>query len=185
MALDRPARLTRRFAQTRSRANPLRRRPRVPAPEHPVVNPLELPGGLEARSRGKSLFRMWAGAYRDVIGYVWADSFDSAFEIWVEYLDDNEPHVLTTLDESDLRRAAEDEGIAWRSTWPDWEDPRFERVVQAAEADLTVIGHTTLTHGTHIVSHEWGGEEVTDPGEWDAVYAWSLQQYRDEYGEEP
>jgi len=41
---------------------------------------------------------MWA-AYGNNMGYVWAGSEESAFEIWVEWLDDNEPGCLTSHEE--------------------------------------------------------------------------------------
>lgn len=129
------------------------------AEEADIANPEENPGIEE----GKPLFLMFAGAYGDTHAWVWADHLEDAFEVFVEWLDDNAPGLLTELDESDLKNAAKDEGIAWQPHWPDWDDRQFQKVVEAAEADLTVIGHTTLKHGTHIASYEWGGDEI-DPG---------------------
>jgi hypothetical protein len=130
---------------------------------------------------------MWAGTYRDTRGYVWARSFDDAFEKWVEYLDTlpNAKLFFVKLDVNDLKRAAEDEGIQWRAHWPDFDDEKFQRVVEAAEADLTSIGHTQLDHGSYIASDEWGGDEINDPEEWARVEAYSLHKYRREYGEDP
>lgn len=109
----------------------------------------------------KALFLMWAGAYGDTKCFVWADHFEDAFEEFVEWLDDNAPGVLTDITVEDLKRAAEDEGIAWQDEWPDDSD-EFYKVVEAAEVDMTAIGHTTLKHGQYIPSWEWGGDEITD-----------------------
>jgi hypothetical protein len=125
---------------------------------------------------GTDLYLMWAGAHAPHYVWVWAGSFDDAFEELVEHLDDEAPGLLTTLDEGDLKRAAEDEDIEWKEEWPDWEDPEFERVVQAAEVDYTTIGHTTLKHGTHIASWEWGGDEVTDDMVWLTVAERSVDE---------
>ena len=35
--------------------------------------------------------------------------------------------------------------------------------------DWTVIGHTSLKHGVHIASYEWGGDDVTEEVEYDTV----------------
>jgi len=46
-------------------------------------------------------------------------------------------------------------------TRPERGDERlWEKVREAAEADLTVIGHTTLQHGQFIPSWEWTVSEV-------------------------
>lgn len=122
-----------------------------------------------------NLFRMWFGAYGSVV-YVWADNFESAFEELVEYLDDEAPGVLVNLTEDDIKAAAKDEGVEWREHWPDWDDEDFQRVVEAAEADLTVIGHTTLKHGQYIPSWEWGGDDVTGDDEYDIVQERSFEE---------
>lgn len=125
------------------------------AEETPIVNPDEV-------AWKDTLFKMWAGAYGEAVGYVWADHFEDAFEEFVEWLDDNAPGHLVSLDEDDLKEAARDLGLKWRGEWPDWEDEDFQRVVEHAEVDLTVIGHTTLEHGQYIASWEWGGAEVPE-----------------------
>lgn len=127
----------------------------------PILNASEHPRA--------TLFRMWAGEMDPTVVYVWATSFDSAFEELVEWLDENAPGRLTKLDEGDLKSAAKDEGIAWKAGWPDWDDPEFQKVQERAEADLTVIGHTSLKHGTHIASWEWGGDEIHPGGKQYAV----------------
>jgi hypothetical protein len=123
--------------------------------EHPVVN--------TPSSERQPLFLMWAGAYGSTKGYVWADHLEDAFEAWVEWLDDNAPGLLCTVDDSDYREAAKELGIDLEAfDGPLWEHPDIDRIRDHAEADLTAIGHTTLNHGTHIPSWEWGGDEVTD-----------------------
>ncbi len=126
--------------------------------EVPIANPSEL-------TNSKRLWLFQFGAAGDTYLYVWNDSEESAFEEAVEWLDENAPGHLTNLTEKDLRAAAADENIRWEPTWPDWDDPAFAHVVQAAEADLTQIGHTTLKHGQYLVSHEWAFDEVHDKAE--------------------
>lgn len=126
--------------------------------ETPIANP----GDLDS---DKTLYEFQFGVYADTKVYVWADNDEDAFEIAVEWADDHAKGVFTTITEADLKEAAEDEDIEWQDHWPDWDDPEFEKVVQAAEADLTAIGHTQLKSGTHIVSYEWHFHEVTDHDE--------------------
>ncbi len=128
----------------------------------------------------KGLYLMWAGQVGSVRVYVWADSFESAFEEFVEYLDDEAPGMLTDVTEDDLKEAAQDKGIEWQETWPDWEDSDFVVVAEAAEVDLTSIGHTTLKHGQYIASWEWGGAEVTSEEDWDIVAERSVEESEDE-----
>lgn len=57
-------------------------------PDNAIANPGEaefhLPGhGEEIRAVG--LYSMWAGAYHSTRVYVWADSFESAFEVVGQY----------------------------------------------------------------------------------------------------
>lgn len=118
----------------------------------------ELPLVCESLDAGGTLFEMWAGAYADTKVLVRAEHFETAFELLVEWLDDNAPGCLTKLETSDYEAAAEELGLVW--------DPKEglgmdeARIIEHAEADLTVIGHTTLKNGTHIASYEWGGAEV-------------------------
>ncbi len=150
-----------------------------------MANPLELPDARSARER-LGLYAMWGstGGYSAVNVYVWARSFDQAFELFVEWLDDHAPGVLDTIGEPELAASAAELGVPWPLRYPD-EDPRLERVIEHAESGFTPIGHTTLDHGTHIQSDHWGGHEVTDPDEYDSVYEWSRYKYRQEYGEDP
>jgi hypothetical protein len=139
----------------------------------PIANPGEFEVDTEPRYRTRQLFRMWFGAYGETALYVWADSFESAFEEAVEWLDDNAPWHLTSLDESDLKEAADDLGIAFSKDMPE-ED--LMRVMEHAETDLTLIGHTTLEHGEYVASWEWGGDEVTDARELELVEERSVQE---------
>jgi len=178
---ERPVTLAKRLSNASGRARASARHGGTHRPVHherrPPVNPI-VTHRRPARVGGKSeqqwpiinsgdhdwtqnLFLMWAGAYGDTRGYVWANSFEDAFEHWVEYLDERAPGLLTNLDEGDLRESARDLGIEWQADWPDHEDRKFQRVVEHAEVDLTPIGHTTLEHGAYIPSHEWGGDEIT------------------------
>jgi hypothetical protein len=114
----------------------------------------------------KSLFLMWAGDFSTTKVYVWADSFDVAFEVLTEWLDDNAPGRLVsyaeetaTLDEYRREHGISDE------KWLDMQqagDPAYE-VYQAIEEEngWTLIGHTTLDRGGHIPSYEWGGDDVS------------------------
>jgi len=128
------------------------------------------------------LFRLWFGQVGTTHVYCWADSFESAFEVAVEWLDDKGfagYFVDVTVD--DLKEAAEDLGIPWKPEWPQVgviDDPDYEKVLEHAEADLTCIGHTTLKSGRYIPSYEWGGDDVqagTDE------YREVLARSRDEY----
>lgn len=142
-----------------------------------VANPGEA-SSVDPSGRGQelALYQMWAGTYGDTRVYIWADSLESAFEELVEWLDDNAPGILTTFDESDYRAAAKDLGIEWQPNWPDWEDRKFEKVAEQTEADHTVIGHTTLKHGTHIASDDWGGGEIREGSdEWNEVVVASFE----------
>lgn len=110
-----------------------------------------------------NLYLMWAGAYGTDRAYVWADSFDSAFEEFVEWLDNNKNcAAFYTLDESDFKEAANNLNIAWKPTWPDHQDPDFEPVWEEAESDLTVLGWSTFKCGDYLISHEWGGGDAMD-----------------------
>jgi hypothetical protein len=155
----------------------------------PIVNPLELPTGQHDR---KQLFRMWAG-YNGPVVYIWADHFEDAFEELQEYLDDNAPGVFTLLTEQDYRDAAADLKLAWKPHWPDPDDVDFERVTQAAEADLTMVGgHTTFkvarqpgVWGVFLPSDEWGGGDVDDCEELLGVWKASAVAYVEQYDEDP
>ncbi len=143
----------------------------------PIANASE-----HAATHRTQLFRMWAGSAcnagllgREV--YVWADHFGDAFEVLVEWLDDNYPSALTSpaemielLDEASREVGHE----SWEAAQTHWKVNGgheaagwycdmlndLHEIVEAAEADLTIIGHTTLKHGYAIPSHEWGGNEV-------------------------
>lgn len=126
--------------------------------EHPIANtPMD----------GSELFLMWAGTATNsgLLGvqvYVWADSFDDAFEELVEYLDDHAPGCLVS--HADAEEALEDycqeHGICLDGEDEDAWCAAHEAVELAN--DWTSIGHTSLKHGNHIASHEWGGDEVPD-----------------------
>jgi hypothetical protein len=118
--------------------------------------------------------------------YIWADSFDDAWEELVEYLDAHAPEVFETIGEDELKEAADDLNIPWKATWPDWQDRDFEKVVEHAEADYTMISHTTLkSGGTHIRSDMWGGDDVTDGDELNEVWTLSAESCEDDEEYEP
>lgn len=133
----------------------------VPKDEIPIANP----GDYDDR---KSLFLMWAGASSPLQVYVWADHFEDAFEAMVDFIDEHEKcGIFTFLDDSDYRAAARDAGIEWPAGEDfDWLSERDQnRVREAAEVDLSVIGHTTLKcqegkGSAFIPSWEWGGDEI-------------------------
>ena len=128
----------------------------------PIANPDEF-------EDDKKLYLFTFGAYGSTKVYVWADHDEDAFEIAVEWLDDNAPGHLTDVTEDDLKRSAEDLGVEWQPSWPDWDDAAFAHVVQNAEADLTQVAHTTLKHGQYLHSWEWTFDEVTDPAEYERI----------------
>ena len=129
--------------------------------EIPIANP----GDYDR----ETLFEMWVGACSPLRVLVWADSFEDAWEEMVDYCDHPErAGVFSTVDDSDLRAAAEDLGLSWDEIKDDHSSEAFDRVVNAAQADMSMVGHTTLHHVTApgmpcIPSWEWGGGEV-DPG---------------------
>lgn len=110
----------------------------------------------------QSQFCFSFGAYGWTKVRVWADRdcFEDAFEIAVEWLDDNAPgHLVSHEEFAQLcREAAEELGVEFD---PSEDYETNEAVFQAAEADLTIIGHTSLKHGSHIASHEWTVDEIT------------------------
>ncbi len=98
-----------------------------------------------------SLFKMWwsHGSYESHSVYVWADSFDDAFEVLVEYLDDNAPGALTNIGVAELKEAAKDLGISWQKSWPNHDDEQFQKVVEHAEIDLTDWAHHAHPRAVH------------------------------------
>lgn len=126
----------------------------------PVINPSELPQrGMYSRNRGScNLYKMSTNVGDE--GYVWTDTYEDAFEEWVEHLDTASPGVFETLTEDDLKEAAADLGYEWEDSWPDFNDPTFNEVQGHAEADLDHIGHTTLNSGTHIPKDAWNQHEI-------------------------
>ena len=134
----------------------------------PVVNP------SDHDWTRNNLYCMWAGAYGDVKCFVWADSFDDAFEHLVEYLDDHAPGCLTRVDyDAAARELGYDSYAAAETHSPDtYNDGNLDRIREIAETDMTIIGHTTLKNGDAIPSWEWGGDEISDKCEtFDAVKA--------------
>lgn len=143
--------------------------------------------------RHSPLWLLSFGAYGDTHVYVWTDTnegVEGAFERAVEALDDwGLCGFFTTLDEGDLRSAAEDAGyseedIDEMASSKEWADD----VIEAAEVDLTVIGHTSLTNcektlgggPLYIPSYEWFVREVDDAEEIEQVYAASYDATHDE-----
>jgi hypothetical protein len=108
----------------------------------------------------EGLLRIWMGQHAPTFLYYFGSSVEDAFEEAVEWADDHAPGLLFMLGLEEYKGAAEDEGIEWNDAWPDFEDPDFQRVVDAAEADMTIIGHTTLKNGNAVPSWEWGVDEI-------------------------
>jgi hypothetical protein len=155
------------------------------ADETPVANPSELDFFEDNRHVHEGpLWFFSFGAYGDTHVYVWADGIESAFEIAVEWLDIHAPGLLTDLTEGDYRAAADDLGIPWDPEWltGGGDERQWEKVRDAAEADLTPIGHTTLAHGQFIPSWEWKVSEVPrDSDDWQyAVEKSKLENQREE-----
>lgn len=150
----------------------------------PVLNPSDLPQDRHYRWSRGYLFKMSTnvGDY----GYIWSDSDEIPLEEWVDYLDDVSPSIFETVDEDDLKEAAEDLGKEWQDDWPDWGDPEFAEVAEHAEADLDVIGHTTLKSGTHIPKDAWSFETIeTYSDEYNEVWCACAKAIFDEEGEWP
>jgi hypothetical protein len=91
-------------------------------------------------------------------------SADDAVELMLEWCDDNAPGLLC---EPDYGEAARELGVPW----PMPEEGRdIERVLERAETDLIVCGHTTLRNGSAIPAwevhfDELSPEEVSDYAE--------------------
>ncbi len=139
-----------------AKANPRRRRRKKRAaanPEEvPIANPCDAPGLLYGDRQ--TLFYWSLGAYGDKHVYVWADSYESAEEEMLEWVDDHAPGLLSTVGEEDYKNAAEELGVDWDPSEPD------DEVIQKAEADMIMVSHTTLEHGNAIPSWEVHVNEV-------------------------
>ena len=115
-------------------------------------------------SDGERCFRFVFGAYGSTRVDVFADHAEDAFEVATEWLDDNAPGYLVAVGLTELKEAAQELGLslpisAAGETWDD--SPEFERILAKAEEGLTPISHTTLKHGSYLVSHEWDFSELT------------------------
>lgn len=134
-----------------------------------------------------TLFRVWFGeGYgAPTCCYVWTsgDAPDDAFEQAVDWLDDEGiVGYFVSLDEGNMKDAAESEGLMWPglADFDPCGDDDHARILSAAETDLTIIGHTTLSSATvdiigggphYVPSEQWGLDEIdSDSDEWRAVY---------------
>jgi len=167
--------------------------------EIPVVNPLALP---HDRFPSERLFKMWAGQTGTTFGYVWSDSEEDAFEEWVEYLDEHAPGHLVSHEEfvELLDEAAREKGFqSWADAEAQWLAKNgkhagwhndmmndYSEIVESAEADLTIIGHTSPKHGGYIASYEWGFDEIDRSSEeFDSVWQACAEAYEAQYDELP
>jgi hypothetical protein len=114
------------------------------------------------------LYRFRFGAYGETVVDVFADTDEAAFEIAVEWLDECAPGHLVTIGDAELREAADELGLAMpvvhdcAGGWDDaWSDSRWAKIIEHAERDLTIIGHTTLKHGAYLRSWEWTLTELS------------------------
>lgn len=136
--------------------------------EYPIANAGDFDG-----SRDMQLFLMHADME---MAWVWVEQWEgleTAFEKFVEYLDDEgKCGYFTSLEPEDFVESANDLGIEWDDEywpWPSDSDRNWDRVVEHAEADLTVLGWTTFKCGEYL-NAEWGGSEVDNTSaEWEAV----------------
>jgi hypothetical protein len=119
-------------------------------------------------SDGDRLYRFRFGEHGETVVDCFADSAEDAFEIAVEWLDDNAPGHLVTIGDAELKEAAEELGLAMpvvhdcAGGWDDaWSEGIGAKIIEHAERDLTIIGHTTLENGQYILSHEWTFSEIT------------------------
>lgn len=145
----------------------------------PIANPSQVDFFEDNRFvREGPLWQLSFGAYGSTHVYVWADGAESAFEEAVEWLDDNAPGMLVMVGEEDYQRAADELGKVWDPSEPDYE------VIETAEADMTMIGHTTLKHGNAVASWEWQMREIErGSDEWNDVVERSREESGDEYEE--
>lgn len=135
-----------------------------------------------------NLYQFQFGVYKYTKVYVWSNSFESAFEEAIEWVDDNEPEHLYNVNEESLKEAAEELGFIYRKHNDKlFNDEEFEKIREQAEVDLTIIGHTTLKHGQYIANYEWNGHDVTDTderamvreqGNKEIATAWMLDQVK-------
>lgn len=100
------------------------------------------------------------GAYLDTHVWVFANTFDEAFEEAIEWVDNNCPAALTSFTMDDYKETAKELELTWQEYWPDFDDENWCKVVEETEVDHTIIGHTTLKNGTHIASWEWNGSDA-------------------------
>jgi hypothetical protein len=168
------------FLRARARAQRKKKRSMLQNPggnkEIPIANP-------DDAEWIENLWLLQFGAVGTQPVYVWADSADTAFEVAVDWLDENEMcGYFTTVTEGDLRDAARDLGIAY---WPGIDafsgsiGRGASQILEHAEMDLTVIGHTTIKcvdGPAYIPSHEWFIDEVTRRATYDEVKRRSLSK---------
>lgn len=122
--------------------------------ETPIANPSEA-------HWIDSVFQFYFGAYGETSVYVIAKSWNSAFEAATEWLDDNAPGHLTSFSIDDYKESAEELGLPWLEHYPNGHDETFLKIVENAEVDHMVIGHTTLKNGTHVCSWECTGNQLS------------------------
>ena len=114
----------------------------------PVVNPEDV-------VHETTVWDMRAEAYVDVRALIFAQDLEDAFECFVEWLDDNHPGCLTTIDYDEAAREL-GAPIDWR------EDDEWSNLVyEHADTEMTVVTHTTLKHGNAVPSYEWWGKEAS------------------------
>jgi hypothetical protein len=118
------------------------------------------------------LFRVGFGAYDDTEVYVWSSSADDAFQEACDYAAaKGRWGVFTSLSDDDLAAAAEELDLAdeWNEHLAEGNMQEIaDQVIQHAEVDLTIIGHTTynppaetgLTGPLYVASHEWTVREA-------------------------
>ena len=92
------------------------------------------------------------GAYGATYVAVIGGSLEDGLEACEEWLDKHAPGLLHTITADDYAAAAKELGIEWPR---EEHDDLAKKVTQAAEADMTMVGHTTLQHGNCIPSWEW------------------------------
>ncbi len=146
--------------------------------EIPIANP-------DDAEWNDDLYELWFGAVGTQKVYVWSDSFDSALETAIDWLDDEgKCGYFTFLGEEDLRESARDLGIQWPGirAFSGTIDSPAEKILEHAEMDLMVISHTTLDcerkmkKSAYLKSDEWGGRDVTKRDEYDEVRRRSLSK---------
>lgn len=119
-------------------------------------------------------YRMWVCACAPQVVYIQANYFGDALETLMDWCDDHCIGAFVGVGEPELREAAEDltcneqdVAIILANIKNDVIGDVEAKVIEAAEADISMVGHTTLENWDYkkngmpgIPSWAWGGDDV-------------------------